>query len=311
MPVRTNVHVPKAPSHGMQTEPKVRTPTRVRRSSIRIPDDTPVPELGFLSAHNSFQGRMQVLACPAVRHLDDCLRRNCRAIELDVFPGRNQHPIVRHAWCFGGFPWITAMERIRDLAFVEHDMPMIVFVDVRAPAPTMDLAAKHARTVLGDRLCVASSLSDLTLGDVRGKVVFVTFPRVDGADMWNALRTDSMYRRGFENRRHTDPEWEKFGIGPLETSLDGNARDTLVSLSRVYPRNVLWSSNFDPRPWVGRTNFVALNWGRPKSRHLNTLLGLFEESNGVLPLDELDRRVLYEFVGDSWSDASSDGPAYI
>lgn len=302
-PVRTDPPVHTTPSRGLPSETattvRARTPTRVRRSAPRIPDETPVPELGFLSAHNSFQGRMQVAACPSVQHLDFCLRHHCRALELDVFPDRKKHPIVRHAWCFGGFPWITAMERIRDLAFEEHDMPLIVFVDVRAPAATMDLAAKHARTVLGDRLFVGSSLSDLTLGDIRGKVVFVAFPRVNGADMWNALRTDSMYRHGFENRRDTDPEWDNY----IWTAPYRNA--VRMSLSRVYPRNVLWSSNFDPCPWVGRTNFVALNWGRPKSRALETLRRLFEGSQGVLPLDELERRVLWYGESESDSDTES------
>lgn len=247
-------------------------------ASLCLNDETLLSDLGFLSAHNSFQGRVQVVACPAIRHLEDCLRQNCRAIELDVFPDETDDPIVRHAWCFGGFPWIEAMRRIRDLGFRNHDMPMLVFVDVRAGARTMDRAADQARTVLGDRLLVTHRLTGLTLGSMRGKVAFVAFPGVNGASRWNACVSDSMYRSGFENRRDTDPVWDEIG--------DRRTRE----FARVYPRNVIRSVNFDPVPWIGRANFVALNWGRPKSRHLDALRDLFDGSDGILPLSELDRR---------------------
>lgn len=245
---------------------------------VQIDDETPLNDLGFLSSHNSFQGRMQVIAPPSLKHLVECLVRKCRAIELDVYSDKRGNPIVRHAWCFGGLPWSKVLDVIALHAFRDTGMPLVIFVDVRASASTMTKAAIELRNTLGSRLMHVPSLDGLTLGQTRNKVLVVSYPPVRDSIAWTSVVSDSMYRRGFFNRNQSE-------------SLAKEDTEGLRShFWRVYPRNVFFSKNFDPTQYVGRAHFVALNWGVRNRTPVERLEQMFEGSEGILPLKVLQAR---------------------
>lgn len=234
---------------------------------------TPVRNLEFLSSHNSQQGRFQVCARPCVDHIQTCLDLGCRAIEIDI-ASRRHRPVAMHGpspW--GGVAWNRVCERIMECAFKHSNAPLILFIDdrTRNDSRALSHAAADMKAIFERRLFRPNGkrLADLTYGELEGRIVLVSFPRRTGCDAWDRWITESPYSDGFQNVPHD--QWSK-------TTRTGG-------LVRVYPRNLILSRNFDPRPMLGRANFIALNM-ISRGSHLNALLDHFRDTAGIRALNE-------------------------
>lgn len=234
-------------------------------------DTTLIRDLEFLSSHNSQQGRFQICVRPCIDHVQTCLDLGCRAIEIDV-ASRRHRPIAMHGpspW--GGIAWSQVCERIMERAFEYTDAPLILFVDDRTKSDSRALshASADMEAIFGRRLFRPNGkrLADLTYGELEGRIVLVSFPRRTGCSAWDRWITESPYSDGFQNVPHD--RWSK-------TSRTGG-------LIRVYPRNFIRSRNFDPRPMLGKANFVALNI-LSRGSHLNAALEHFRDTVGIRAL---------------------------
>lgn len=237
---------------------------------MAIPDETPLDRLLVLSSHNSQQGRFQACVQPNLEHLETCLDLGCRALEIDVSAGKDDEPLVRHGVKCGGLRLGPVLHTILDRAFENTSHPLFLFVDLktRGNKRMLDKAAQIFVNVLFEDLLLVShkGLTELTYGEVKRKVVVVSYPMRTESKKWNALVVDSPYSERFLNV--SDRRWPE--VFKKERPF-----------VRVYPKNLIFSRNFDPTPMLREANFVAMNVARG-GKHMKKAIDFFKGSDGIL-----------------------------
>lgn len=239
-----------------------------------IPDSTPLHHLLVLSSHNSQQGKFQACFQPSLDHIETCLEKGCRSIELDICAGPNNEPLVRHGVKCGGLRLGPVLYTIYEKAFEKTDHPLFVFLDDKSKGNkrVLNKAAEMIAGVLFEYLYHSKTkgLADLVYGDVKGKIVLISFPLRTESRGWNALIMESPYSGRFLNVSDAK-----------QSKLFGNDR----LFTRVYPRNILWSRNFDPTYLLPVVNFVALNIARG-GKHVEKALEFFDGTGGMRVKDD-------------------------
>ncbi|GAA5938629.1 phosphatidylinositol phospholipase C [Sporobolomyces koalae] len=154
----------------------------------------PLPEYYISSSHNTYLIGSQYQGQSTVEGYIRALQQGCRCVELDVWDGDDQEPVVTHGLTLTSkIPARTVLQAIAQYAFLASPFPVILSVEVHCEIDQQDKLAEIMRTTLGDRL-VSQRLDDMegeveklpSPMDLRGKFLlkaknkFVTSGNVNG-----------------------------------------------------------------------------------------------------------------------------------
>ncbi|KAI8903995.1 PLC-like phosphodiesterase [Gorgonomyces haynaldii] len=239
------------------------------------------------SSHNTYLLGDQVAGYSSVEGYIRALQRGCKCVEIDVWDGPNQMPLVYHGRTLTSkITFKEVMEAIAKYAFCVSQMPLILSIEVRCSAETQNHMAKLMRDILGDMLLAAplDNVTDPSPWDLRGKILVkantyrlgdddeeepkrrLSPPMMSRSRSRNGSSLTSLiiYLRGVSFKDNLEPgdmiSVNDRKIQQLETKLFPELVQS--NIVRVYPSLIHFtSSNFDPiHHWLRGTQMVALNF---------------------------------------------------
>jgi len=224
--------------------------------------DLPLSHVCITGSHNTFTGWLQFLLPAGAKYLRNALRRDFRAVELDLY-GKNGRAYVQHdSFWQKGYPFEHACAVIRTHGWETSGLPLFLFIDdnMGDDENVLKNAATQVQRYLGHRVIVAKNLEKWTLSKLQDTLVIVSSRTVTRVRAWNWLVSEGMYGHKFRN----------FGAG--EDLGEYKLQETRTKLTRVYPENWLLSTNHDVYRWLGKANFVTFNTGWPWSPDRGAIL---------------------------------------
>lgn len=228
------------------------------------------------SSHNSFLENWQVGGESRISNLSKSLESGARCLELDIHAGITS-PFVMHTSSIPG-NLTDYLKVIKDEGFKNTNDPLILYLEIfnSGNESHMKDIGSLFQSYLGNRLYEGKMSTwngdnskycfNVPIKKLLGKIVIVI-------NFYNMSTSDG---KGLNNRDkylfpicHATANEPNGGWYPELGSLIDNvgADDSIKTkpknqVMRVYPNNILKSSNYDPDPkWIANYNFVSLNFG--------------------------------------------------
>jgi hypothetical protein len=212
-----------------------------------------------MSSHNTTLDRYQILGTSNLNVLLEAINLNFRMIELDIFHDEQSNPVVSHGRQSGNLQVTSSIlfrdciKVISEYAMKSTDLPMFITLEINT---ANESALKQVNEIMeeylnGILIKETTELKDYLIKDLAGKYVIIC----------NNSKIDN-----FSVRLRNYP----------------NTRDYTIdhsTLTRIYPDNVIMSSNFDYRDHLS-ANFICMNVGLQDDHFLNYLA--FFNRNGIV-----------------------------
>ena len=220
------------------------------------------------SSHNSFLEGYQVLGESRISNLSNALESGARCIELDIQNGVDT-PLVMHTGSLPGY-LSDYLSVIRDEAFKNTNDPLILYLEIfhSSVETHMKNIQSMIKSYLGGRLYEGTLNTynesnycfNVPIKKLLGKIVIVI--NYYNMNNGNGLEYRDKYLYHICHALSAGPEH-----GSLVDNVGADSDDSLKikqsnKVIRVYPNNILTSSNYNPDPfWSSNYNFVSLNFG--------------------------------------------------
>jgi hypothetical protein len=193
-----------------------------------------------MSSHNSTLDRYQILGTSNLNILLEAINLNFRMLELDLFHDSKGNPVVSHGRKNGNLQVTSSVlfseciDVISKYAMKNTNLPMIITLEINtdnedALSSINEIIEKNLTGILVKE---STELKDYLLKDLAGKYII--------------LCKNSKINH-FPANIHNHPDTRKY-------TLD------LTELTRVYPDNVIMSSNYNFRTHLP-ANFISMNVG--------------------------------------------------
>lgn len=255
----------------------------------------PFSEYHIATSHNSYLKRLQCSCICGQRwagtpskNIRRTLEQGARMIEIDVHETAPGFPVVSHAAEFKGRTWFGSMKEdfilsmlaIKD--FVEqHPATSPVILDFEFGSITLDTQDRMAdvidnilgRYLIFGRMDFRATYPENYLGKV---LLSCGGGMVQGTRLINYMNVLQRSDKWFINRPFPEtPEQTKEICDWLSSS---------TGFVRIYPKNVLLSSNFDAVGLMQKTGAqaVALNFGM-NDKHLKKYINFFHHESCRMP----------------------------
>ncbi|KAF3940711.1 hypothetical protein ABW19_dt0202772 [Dactylella cylindrospora] len=134
----------------------LRTPTESERNL-----DRPLNEYFISSSHNTYLLERQVAGESSIEGYVRTLQRGCRCVEIDCWDGDDEKPVVTHGRTLTSkVSFFDVIQTIGKYAFVATQYPVILSLEVHCSPDQQVIMAENLRTILGEKLVVAPSISN-------------------------------------------------------------------------------------------------------------------------------------------------------
>jgi hypothetical protein len=249
----------------------------------------------FVCAHNAYMHDhlLQVFCLPRADAYKEALALGIRSLEIDLHPrGRVHHGPLAHPFggCFGMAPTFRkVINTIAKHAFEFSTMgspPLILFIENHCTqGDELDEAARVLQDAFGDKIWQQGVPWDVKLQHLHDRVVIVSSPlKTASSAAWNRLVCDSPYSNRMLNVPAVESNRERVRLAVEGNDAGNNAGNNAGRVVRVYPRNIVFSSNYDPEPWIrsGHCTFVSWNVLTPSGRALLARMRDAASDNGCM-----------------------------
>lgn len=233
-------------------------------------------EFWINSSHNSFLGNWQVGGESHISNLSKSLELGARCVELDIHAGITS-PLVMHTGSIPGY-LTDYLKVIKEEGFKNTNDPLILYLEIfnSGNESHMKAVGSLVQSYLGDRLYEGKMSTwnrdnskycfNVPIKNLLEKIIIVinyyNMSTPDGKGLTN--RNKYLFPICHATANEPNGGWFP-ELGPL---IDNVGADDSVKtkpknqLIRVYPNNILKSSNYDPESkWIANYNMVSLNFG--------------------------------------------------
>lgn len=201
----------------------------------------------FVCAHNAYlSGRFQVFSKPNLASYKRALDMGIRSLEIDLHTGLfvNHGRLANLCW-YRALPFEDVIECIA----THENQPLFLFIENHLKDESeLNRAYGILKFYFGEKLLrdAQQPCWDRTLEEVAGKVIIISKMNTP-SQSWNSIVSDHTYSSTMLNVPAVKSNLEKV-----------KASDRVV---RIYPRNLLLSTNYDMRPWLntGKCTFISMN----------------------------------------------------
>ncbi|XP_029839472.2 1-phosphatidylinositol 4,5-bisphosphate phosphodiesterase eta-2 isoform X1 [Ixodes scapularis] len=258
----------------------------------------PLNHYYIASSHNTYLVQGQLMGSSSVEGYIRALKKGCRCLELDVWDGPNNEPVVYHGYTLTSkILFRDILDSVKLYAFEDSQYPVILSLENHCSTEQQKVMAKHLVEILGDKLHnkpisdketampPPSALLNKIL--IKGKKLNKDLS-VDADDdsedestskptsgtLAEELSNIVNYCKASHFKSFEEAEkWHFYEMASFSegkaaklSSTDQGARDFVrynsKHLSRIYPKGTRTdSSNYDPvRYWNVGCQIVALNY---------------------------------------------------
>jgi hypothetical protein len=243
--------------------------------------DKKLEEFYVATSHNTYLPSLQVASISSVKAIENALKMGARCIELDVFSGKNNEPIILHGGenfkniidihLTSSIKFKDAILKIAEKGFEDTDDPLFICIEnnTNKNLITNDLMADILSTYVGSKLLTGfKDISQMTIRELLGKIVIITGSGNTGSKFMSLVNS-SVYSVWFGNYPSTCE---------ADTITPGG-------VARVYPdsdaRGVISLNYNSDRFFNGNPTFIAMNY-QTSDKNLNAYLKRFEKCS-IIP----------------------------
>uniref|UniRef100_A0A646QFE3 Phosphoinositide phospholipase C n=1 Tax=Hemiscolopendra marginata TaxID=943146 RepID=A0A646QFE3_9MYRI len=137
----------------------------------------PISHYFIASSHNTYLMADQIAGESSVEGYIRALKNGCRCVELDLWDGPKDEPIIYHGYTLTSKILLKDVLQyaIKPYAFATSEYPVILSLENHLSVKQQDVLAKHFKNILGDMLYTTPVTSDMvelpSPTDLKGKIV--------------------------------------------------------------------------------------------------------------------------------------------